>query len=152
VVDASPLSASVDVLGLAGALLRFVRALDQQVRSAQPGDALSLAELGVLSLVDQGSDTPTLIARVAHLDPARVTHITDRLVSLGLLVREIDADDRRRWRIQVTKKGVARVATGRKDLDAAMGELVRGLTPGELAGLTKGLEGMRRVLTPSSEA
>ncbi len=141
-----PVSVEVDALRLAGGLLQFVRILDQQVRLARPEDGLNLAELSVLGAVERGADTPSAVARAVHLDPARITHITDHLVLLGYLCRELDQIDRRRWRIQLTPSGTVRVESGRLDIDRCMHHLLAGLTPDEMDGMLRALEGIRRVV------
>ena len=146
-----PTSDEVDALGLAGGLLRFARILDQQVRTARPEDGLNLAELSVLGAVAAGHDTPSMIARAVHLDPARITHIGDRLVSLGYLRRELDQVDRRRWRMHLTDTGRRRADAGRSDVDTSMRRLLVGLTPDEVDGMLRALEGIRRVVAAQVE-
>ena len=140
------ISDEVDALGLAGGLLKFARILDQQVRLARPEDGLNLAELSVLGAVAAGHDTPSAIARAVRLDPARITHISDRLVSLSYLRREPDQLDRRRWRMHLTTTGEKRAEDGRSDVDTSMRRLLVGLTQAEIDGMLRALEGIRRVV------
>jgi DNA-binding MarR family transcriptional regulator len=144
--DSALVSTEVDALRLAGSLVQLARALDQALRAATSDNPLTLAELGVLSNVNRGVDAPTLIARALRLDPARITHVTDKLVACGYLERAPDPEDRRRWRLGLTDRGMARLRAGRSDTGAAMEALLAGLTPEELAGLMLGLEGVRREL------
>jgi DNA-binding MarR family transcriptional regulator len=144
-------SADVDALRLVGGLLQFVRILDQKIRLARPEDGLNLAELSVLGIVGRGSDTPSSIARGLRLDPARITHISDHLVSLGYLRRELDQIDRRRWRIRLTPPGEERVEASLADIDSSMRHLLVGLTPDEVEGLMRALEGIRRVVSGRDE-
>jgi DNA-binding MarR family transcriptional regulator len=141
-----PVSDEVDALGLAGGLLYFLRILDQQVRLSRREDGLSLAEISVLGAVAAGHDTPSSVARALRLDPARITHISDRLVSLGYLRREIDQVDRRRWRMSLTSAGETRAHEGRSDVDCAMRRLLVGLTQSEVDGMINALEGIQRVV------
>ena len=141
-----PVSDEVDALGLAGGLLYFLRILDQQVRLSSREDGLSLAEISVLGAVAVGHDTPSSVARAVRLDPARITHISDRLVSLGYLRREIDQVDRRRWRMSLTAAGDTRAHEGRSDVECAMRRLLAGLTQSEVDGMINGLEGIQRVV------
>ena len=135
---------SSDALRTAGTLLLSVRTLEQKLRTASGSDALSLTDIAVLGQIDRGVDLPSQVARALRLDPARVTHVTDRLVDYGYIERGIDPKDRRCWRLQLTESGTQRLNLGRTDLTAAVEQLLESLTDQEKAGLIDGLEGLRR--------
>jgi DNA-binding MarR family transcriptional regulator len=135
-----------DALREVGTLVLLVRAVDQRLRAGTGPDALTLAELGVLGQVARGLDSPSVVARTLRLDPARVTHLVDRLVEHGSVTRGIDPDDRRRWRLEPTTHGLEALADGRAAARTAMEALLDGLTAAERDGLALGLEGARRVL------
>src|SRR5256885_1845042 len=141
-----PMSTTPDALYYAGTLVRLVRALDQQLRAATGPDPLTTTELGGLGQIDHGGDLPSLLARALRLDPARVTHVADRLVARGYIVREVDPRDRRCWRLHLTALGRQRLEEGRADVRAAMEALLAGLSAEERAGLLRGLEGVRRLV------
>ncbi|HKC76615.1 MAG TPA: MarR family transcriptional regulator [Chloroflexota bacterium] len=141
-----PMSTTPDALYYAGTLLRLVRTLDQQLRAATGPDSLTTTELGVLGQIDHGVDLPSLLARTLRLDPARVTHVADRLVARGYIVRAVDPRDRRCWRLHLTPLGRQRLEEGRADVRAAMEALLGGLTEEERTGLLRGLEGVRRLV------
>jgi DNA-binding MarR family transcriptional regulator len=141
-----PMSTTPDALHYAGTLLRLVRTLDQQLRAATGPDSLTTTELGVLGQIDHGVDLPSLLARTLRLDPARVTHVADRLVARGYIVRAVDPRDRRCWRLHLTPLGRQRLEEGRADVRAAMEALLGGLTEEERTGLLRGLEGVRRLV------
>jgi DNA-binding MarR family transcriptional regulator len=145
-------STAPDVLRIAGTLLLLVRALEQQLRLVSGAAALTVTELGVLGQIDRGVDLPSQVARAMRLDPARVTHVTDRLVERGYVARAIDANDRRCWRLLLTETGKQRLAEGRIDLKASMERLLEGLSETERAGLMEGLEGVRRGLADLPQA
>lgn len=143
----SPSTASgVDALRVAGSLLLLTRAWEQQLRTSGDGAPLNITELGVLGQIDRGVEQPSRIARALRLDPARVTHLTDRLVSCGFVERRNDPSDRRRWQLVLTEAGHARLVTGRASMRAAMETLLAGLDPDELTGLVRGLDAARRVV------
>jgi DNA-binding MarR family transcriptional regulator len=144
--NGAPASTPTDALRVAGGVLMLARAMDSMVRGSAGEGALSVNDLGVLGQIDRGTDLPSQIARAMRLDPARVTHISDRLVGLGYIVREMDAQDRRRWRLRLTDEGRRRLAEGRESLAAVMERLLAGLSPEERAALTLGLDGVRRSL------
>jgi DNA-binding MarR family transcriptional regulator len=141
-----PMSTTPDALYYAGTLVRLVRALDQQLRAATGPDSLTTTELGVLGQIDHGVDLPSLLARTLRLDPARVTHVADRLVARGYIGRAVDPRDRRCWRLHLTPLGRRRLEEGRADVRAAMEALLGGLTEEERTGLLRGLEGVRRLV------
>jgi DNA-binding MarR family transcriptional regulator len=135
-----------DALRGAGTIVLLARTLDQQLRLSAAPDAPAFADLSVLRQIELGVDLPSQVARALRLDPARVTHITDRLVAQGYIERTVDVADRRRWRLRLTTSGCARLKAGQGHLVASMDHLLAGLSNDERAGFLRGLEGMRRVL------
>ncbi len=144
--DGSDSALPLDGLRLVGTLILLVRTVEQQARQAQCADTLALADLGVLGQIDRGADCPSQLARVLRLDPARVTRLTDRLVTLGYVTRTVDLSDRRRWRLSLTAAGATRLAAGRSETLGAVDTLLDGLTDAERAGLALGVNGIRRLL------
>ncbi len=121
------------------------RAIDHEVRQGGP-DSLSMAEVSVLGQVDRGAKLPSAIARALQLDPGRVTRITDQLVSLGYITREIDPDDRRRCLLRLTDTGRTRIALARQNIASAINRLLSSLDPEERAALIGALEHVRTLL------
>jgi DNA-binding MarR family transcriptional regulator len=150
--NAGSVSIAPDALRVAGTLIILVRALEQQLRAASGADALALTDIGVLGQIDRGVDLPSQVARALRLDPARVTHVTDRLVAHGYVARTIDPNDRRCWRLQLTDLGRQRLAEGRRDVTASMERLLEGLSDGEREQLIAILEGVRRHLADLPQA
>ncbi|MGH2347621.1 MAG: MarR family winged helix-turn-helix transcriptional regulator [Chloroflexota bacterium] len=146
-----PTPSSHDALWQVGTMLRLLRALDQQLRVTAP-DAASLVELSVLSRIVHGIDLPSQVARALRMDPARVTHVVDRLVSIGALTRTIDPADRRCWRLGLTESGMAYLAEGKASMRAALEVLLAGLADDERAAFSAGLVGVRRVLDELASA
>ncbi|MDQ2829920.1 MAG: MarR family winged helix-turn-helix transcriptional regulator [Chloroflexota bacterium] len=138
--------AAPDALRGAGTIVLLARTLDQQLRLSAAPDAPAFADLSVLRQIERGVDLPSQVARALRLDPARVTHITDRLVAQGYIERTVDDADRRRWRLRLTTSGCARLKAGQDHLAASMDHLLTGLSDDERAGFLRGLEGVRRVL------
>jgi DNA-binding MarR family transcriptional regulator len=138
--------ASVDALGVASVMLLAVRTLEHKLRAIAGADALTLTDIGVLSQIEEGVDLPSQVARALRLDPARVTHVTDRLVEFGFMERAIDSRDRRCWRLRLTDAGKARLEEARVDTKAAVEALLEGLSPEESAALMNGLLGLQREL------
>jgi len=135
-----------DALRLSGTLLLLVRALDGRVRAIGQGDGLTVTDIGVLGRIGRGVALPSKIAREMRLDPARVTHLADRLVERGYVERAVDPDDRRCWRLNLTAPGRERLAAGRSDVTEAMEELLVGLDADARAGLFEAMEHVRGAL------
>jgi DNA-binding MarR family transcriptional regulator len=142
----SAVSTAPDALRLAGTLIILVRALEQQVRAASGADVLTLTDIGVLGQIDRGVELPSQVARALRLDPARVTHVTDRLVQHGYVARTVDPHDRRCWRLQLTDTGRQRLAEGRREVASNMERLLEGLSDVEREQLIDALERVRRHL------
>ena len=137
---------ALDGLRLVGTLILLVRTVEQQARQMPGADDLTITDLGLMGQIDRGADCPSQVARALRLDPARVTHITDRLVALGYVARAVDPNDRRRWRLSLTSDGAARLATGRRDTLAAVTSLLAGLSDEERDAVAMGVAGIRREL------
>jgi len=90
---------------------------------------------------------PSAIARAPYLDPARVTRIVDRLVSLGLVMRSVGERDRRQSPLGLTTHGCERLEQGRADVREIMVELLSGLDDAERDALTIALDALGRVLS-----
>ena len=145
-MSAGSIELPADALRVAGALLLAVRTLEQKLRTVAGADALSLTDIGVLVQIDAGVDLPSQVARALRLDPARVTHVTDRLVEYGLIERGIDPRDRRCWRLNLTATGRQRLEEARADTSGAVDALLEGLTRDERTALLTGLDALRRDL------
>jgi len=143
----APMSTEIDPLRAAGALVRFVRVLDHRMGRNRCDDGIGLAELGVLSEIDRGTELSSAIARTTRLDPARVTRIVDRLVERGLVSRSTSPQDRRRAPLELGEQGRERLEKGRADIRAAMGTLLTGLSDDEQEAFALALGAIQRVLS-----
>jgi len=135
-----------DALRTAGTLILLSRMIETDLRRDDPGDGLGLPEIGVLGQIARGVAMPSGVARALHIDPGRVTRITDRLVLLGLLEREDDPEDRRRCLLRLTSSGCTRMMQARADVAESMERILEGLSEEERLGLTVGLEAARRIV------
>ncbi len=144
--QAGATTAVPDALRLSGTLLLLVRALDGRVRAIGQGDGLTVTDIGVLGRIERGVALPSKIAREMRLDPARVTHLADRLVERGYVERVVDPDDRRCWRLNLTASGRERLAAGRDDVTQVMEELLVGLDADARARLFAAMEHVRSAL------
>lgn len=91
----------------------------------------------------------TELAEEMHVHPATITGVTDRLVAMGLVVRHIDADDRRVKHIELTPRGRG-VLTADPSTISTVRDAIEHLGRDEAASLTHALEELDRSLIPSS--
>ena len=85
-----------------------------------------------LATLDEGGDiSQRQLAQLLGFDPARIVALTDALAERGLVARTVDASDRRRNLVALTRQGrtlTRRVATIARDVEA---ELLSELSPAE---------------------
>jgi MarR family transcriptional regulator, organic hydroperoxide resistance regulator len=96
---------------------------------------LSAAELNVLAnLANRGALNVSQLSSETGTKPSTLTNVLDRLEGRGYLVRELDAQDRRSFRLALTERGTA-VAN---QVSAAIADLenraLAGLSADQLAG------------------
>ncbi|MFE0464013.1 MarR family winged helix-turn-helix transcriptional regulator [Kitasatospora sp. NPDC058965] len=72
-----------------------------------------------------------------------VSTLVNQLVTAGLLVREVDPQDRRAARLQVTEQAVERLAAWRARRQAVMAEAVAALPAEQRAALAAALPALR---------
>jgi DNA-binding MarR family transcriptional regulator len=116
----------------------FVSAMHALMHTAPRSDMEFLARTGLTlpqiitmhALRRHGLRTVSDVAGCSRLSPAATSHMVERLVRQGLLVREEDPDDRRQRRVSLTEQGrqlvddieearLAMVATALGQLQAA---------------------------------
>lgn len=91
---------------LADTVARLRRAMRRAARSADPRNALSVAQLELLSAVAENPGTrPGQIARYLHLAPNSVTTLVNGLAALGLITRTSNPEDRRTVQLSLTEPG-----------------------------------------------
>ena len=89
-------------------------------------------------IVNQGSSAGQLVRQLGVSKQA-ASQLIDTLVLRGYLERQVDPEDRRRVKIEVTDRGRAAAAAVRAGVQAVDAELAEMITPTELAGLRAGL-------------
>jgi DNA-binding MarR family transcriptional regulator len=87
------------MLGLAVA--RLTRLLELVLT----GDDLSVAQYRMLGLIVHGETASSRLAEYLAVSPSGITLAVDGLVERGLVVRELDPDDRRRTPLRATRAG-----------------------------------------------
>jgi DNA-binding MarR family transcriptional regulator len=115
---------------------RLARRLRQESASG-----LTPSQLSALAAVhNRGPLTLGELADHERVAPPTITKVVAKLVSDGLLERQVDPDDRRVTRVRVTAAGMALVDETRRRKTAWLAERVRRLDPDERARLAEALD------------
>jgi DNA-binding MarR family transcriptional regulator len=125
------------------ATLLVTTALRQELREAGV-DHVRPAYLGVLLTLWRKDGLKVVeLGRRAGLEPSTMTGLLDRMERDGLLARASDPEDRRVHRIHLTEKGHGAMQPVSDVMDRALGKILNGIEPQDLAGLKQTL---RRIL------
>ena len=89
-------------------------------------------------IVNHGGSAGDLVRQLGVSKQA-ASQLIDTLVLRGYMGREVDPDDRRRVRIEVTERGRAAAAAVRRGVLAVDMELAEAISAEEMAGLRAGL-------------
>jgi DNA-binding MarR family transcriptional regulator len=120
-------------------LLRGVRAVDAE-------SGLSAPKLSALSvLVFAGPQSLSSLARAEQVTAPTMSKLVADLQAEGLVAKRADRADRRGVRIEVTPKGRALMAEGRRRRLALLTKRLAGLSPGERAKLSEAAALMLRL-------
>ena len=115
-----------------------VRAAFEQALERAGG---SLGVWIVLNAVsDEGFINHRVLASRAHVDGATITHHVDRAERLGLVVREVDASDRRVKRLRLTPAGVRLHKRLLAEVDALASQALAGIPARDVAQLGRTLD------------
>ena len=126
-------AAEVDALALMRRVGRLYRALHAAVQPVLER-ALSLhpKEVQVLGAVAGGQTSPGQISARVGTPPPSTSRLLDRLVAAGLLERQADPDDLRRFRMRLTPEGVATLAAARSLTREALETRLQAVSPASL--------------------
>jgi DNA-binding MarR family transcriptional regulator len=97
-------------------------------------------------LKEEGTLHVAEIGQRLQIAKAQMTHLIDKLVSLDLVERQMDAADRRTLNIALTKKGKVMLEEHENCMVNAVRENMSSLTEEELAALSSSLRNLRDTL------
>jgi DNA-binding MarR family transcriptional regulator len=140
-VSATPI---VDVLPsqLRLTVMHLARRLRQEA-----GADITLSQLSALSTVERrGPVSLKELAEVERITPPSMTRISTCLEERGLVMRTVDAADRRVARLAITGSGLELLAKTRSRRDAYLAARLLALAPDELATLTDALPILERLV------
>jgi len=104
------------------------------------GDDLTASRLAALATIDDlGPITLGELATVEQVQPPSMTRIVSRLEEHGLAERQVDPDDRRIVRVQITETGRSTLERSRTAKAAFLAERVARLSPEARAALADAL-------------
>lgn len=97
---------SHDGVALADVIARLRRAMRRAARASDPDNALSVAQLELLScLAENPGSRPSQLARLLRLAPNSVTTLVNGLRTRGLITRTGGSGDRRTVSLTLTDTG-----------------------------------------------
>lgn len=134
-------SFSVEAWPLLTRVWRLQRALAQEATPCISAYGLNPKELMLLAFVEKRPHAG-LLARDLHLPAPSVTHVLKRLERSGLITREQDPEDLRRFLFTLTPEGEQALAAGRECLVERLRNRLGRLKPEERAALLDLLDRM----------
>ncbi len=116
---------------------------DQRARAR----GMTRAQMIILARLERQPDlSQNELAAIAEVAPMTIARLIDRLEEMGLVRRCSDPNDRRTWRLRLTASAapiLREIKGARADLHL---EMTRGIEPGVLDAMAKGLQQMKENL------
>jgi DNA-binding MarR family transcriptional regulator len=131
-----------DLLAVLPQLNRIIAA---EVRR-EVGDAASMAQLRLLTELDAGPQTLSMIARHQHVSPQALCMLVNDLVERGWVQRTPHPHDRRQHLLEVTDRGRNAFALSRERALQQITPLLTSLSEEEARAIIVALPALRRVL------
>ena len=116
-------------------LVKLGKAAERRFEKALKPSGLTPRHLGVLFEVDARPTSQQELIETIGVDPSKLVGLLNDLEAEGLIVRKRDEDDRRRHIVEVSAKGKARLAEGKKTAAAVETDLLVGLDEAEVEQL-----------------
>lgn len=137
----------IDRTGLASRLRFVIGRLARQVRQETVGDDVTPSMLSALATIERrGPLTLGALAAAERIQPPSMTKLVARLEETGLVMREVDAQDRRVVRVQVTREGKRLMDRARSRGSAYLASRLATLSPEERAVVEAALPVLERLL------
>lgn len=117
---------------VADMVARLRRAMRRAARAAQPSMTLSVAQLELLSVIDERPGSrPGELAQILRLAPNSVSTLANSLTAAGMLARASVAPDKRAVTYSLTPAGAAQVTSWRQTNTTSLASALAALTPQE---------------------
>lgn len=131
---------------------RLRRAMRRAARAAQPSMTLSVAQLELLSVVDEHPGSrPGELAQTLRLAPNSVSTLANTLAAAGMLQRASDAADKRGVTYSLTPSGAAQVASWRHTNASSLAAALDALTARERRLITAAIPALTRLVVVLDE-
>lgn len=126
---------------------RLRRAMRRAARAGLPSLPLSVAQLELLSLVEERPGSrPGELAQALRLAPNSVSTLVNGLASAGMLERTAGATDKRAVRYTLTAAGAAHVSSWREVNGASLASAIEALPPADRDVLRQALPVLIRLV------
>ena len=126
---------------------RLRRAMRRAARAAQPSMTLSVAQLELLSVVDEHPGSrPGELAQTLRLAPNSVSTLANTLAAAGMLQRGANAADKRGVTYSLTPSGAAQVASWRHTNATSLAGALAALTVRERQLITAAIPALNRLV------
>jgi DNA-binding MarR family transcriptional regulator len=91
----------------------------------------------LFSIMKYGPQSMNALSRLLRIKNATTTGLVDRLEKNGLVSRNTVGDDRRRWDVDITEKGVAEIAKAKTIVNAVNDKIKEGCSKREIEAVKK---------------
>jgi DNA-binding MarR family transcriptional regulator len=145
-------AASVLADSVADLVARLRLAMRKAARVRAPGMPLSVAQLELLSLVQESPGArPGDLAELLHLAPNSVSTLANAMVSAGMLDRSPGATDKRTVKFTLTAQGDQLVGQWRSTNESLLESAISALGAPDQQILTQALPVLQRLVTVIDE-
>jgi DNA-binding MarR family transcriptional regulator len=142
---------------VSGDLVSIIPLLSRATRRRITGSAISKSESNItplqfeiMELIDEeGAMNISQIGDKLQIPYAQMTKLIDKLEGSNLVVRKLNATDRRTYDIAVTKKAIETLSGHERTLTRVIQKLMANLTDEELEKLESSLVNLRNILLKS---
>jgi DNA-binding MarR family transcriptional regulator len=139
---------AADLLSVPAFIFRGVRRKLLKAALDDIGVGISPLHFEIMTLLQEaGTLHACEIGERLRIARAQMTHLIDKLVSLGIVERQMDTADRRMTKIVLTGKGGAILEEHDSDIRNATKEILSCLTDEELEDLSDSLRKIRDILS-----
>ena len=94
----------------------------------------------LFSLMKYGPQTMNELSNLLFIKNSTVTGLVDRLEKIGLVSRNTVSNDRRKWDISITKKGIKEIGKAKAVINAVNNEIKKGCAKQEIEAMKKVLK------------
>ncbi len=91
----------------------------------------------LFTLMDNGPQTMNSLSNVLFVKNSTITGLVDRLEKNGFVSRNAVSNDRRKWDIAITEKGVNEIKKAKSVINAINDEIKEGCTQQEIEAIKK---------------